>query len=212
MLQKVFRTADPSPTPTPDTVRVVLPEARKLRKIRAASNLTQEQVGAAIGVSGYAVSSWEMGSCVPGKLNLQKLRDYIAKHDAAAPAPAASPQQLKLAPSTDEPPAMQQHVIHRTDKPALRFTGVEVGSEDFGIAYPNSRQTPLHEGVWTVYRTKGGNAVVAIKRGANTVDRWVWHGPQTELHRLFEREVGNKNPSIIRWLATLGFTVYEDIA
>lgn len=206
MLQKVFRTADPSP------VRVVLPEARKLRKIRAASNLTQEQVGAAIGVSGFAIGSWESGSNVPGKLNLQKLRDYIAKHDAAAPAPAAPPQQLKPTPSTDEPPAMQQHVIDRADKPALRFTGVKVGSEDFAPSIPNSTKRPLRLGHWTVYRTKGGNAVVAIKRSANPSDRWVWHGPETELHRLFDHEVGNENPRIIRWLATLGFTVYEDIA
>lgn len=200
MLQKVFRTADPSPTPTPDTVRVVLPEARKLRKIRAASNLTQEQVGAAIGVSGFAIGSWEAGTNVPGKLNLQKLRDYIAKHDAPAPAPAAPPQQLKLAPSTDE-----LHILPRHEAPAVRFTGSQLGSREFPQL-----------GRLVVYRTKGDNIVCHFTTDPKLSKHpIVWHGSKTEFVEWLatltpqssatQRAVGD-------WAASLGFTVYEDIA
>jgi len=200
MLQKVFRTADPSPAPTPDTVRVVLPEARKLRKIRAASNLTQEQVGAAIGVSGYAVSSWEMGSSVPGKLNLQKLRDYIAKHDAAAPAPAAPAQQLKLAPSTDA-----LHILPRHKAPAVRFTGTELGSREFPQI-----------GCLDVYRTKGGNIVCRFSPDPKLSKHpTVWHGSKTEFVEWLDKltpQGSTTHRAIGDWAATLGFTVYEDIA
>ena len=194
MLQKVFRTADPSP------VRVVLPEARKLRKIRAASNLTQEQVGAAIGVSGYAVSSWELGSSMPGKLNLQKLRDYIAKHDAAAPAPAAPPQQLKLTPSTDA-----LHVLPRHKAPAVRFTGTELGSREFPQI-----------GCLDVYRTKAGNIVCRFspdpKLSKHSI---VWHGSKTEFVEWLAKltpQSSTAHRAVGDWAATLGFTVYEDIA
>lgn len=200
MLQKVFRTADPSPAPTPDTVRVVLPEARKLRKIRAASNLTQEQVGAAIGVSGYAVSSWEIGSSMPGKLNLQKLRDYIAKHDAAAPAPAAPPQQLKLAPSTDE-----LHILPRHKAPAVRFTGALLGGREF---------PPV--GRIDVYRTKGGNIVCQVATSPKLSKHpLVWHGSKTEFVEWLAKltpQGSTTHRAIGDWATTLGFTVYEDIA
>tara|TARA_Y100000114_G_scaffold104198_1_gene97457 strand:+ start:491 stop:1087 length:597 start_codon:yes stop_codon:yes gene_type:complete len=198
MLQKVFRTADPAPKPTPDTVRVVLPEARKLRKHRAASNLTQEQVGAAIGVSGFAISSWEIGSSMPGKLNLQKLRDYLAKHDAPAPAPATPPKPAANA--TDD-----LHILPRHKAPALRFTGALLGSREF---------PPI--GRIDVYRTKGGNIVGQVTTDPKLSKRpVVWHGSNTEFVEWLDKltpQSSTTQRAIGDWAATLGFTVYEDIA
>jgi len=45
----------------------------KLRTLRKAKNLTQEEVAARIGVSGQAVSKWEKGECLPDICNLKLL-------------------------------------------------------------------------------------------------------------------------------------------
>ena len=47
----------------------------KLKNYRKSLELTQDELGARVGVSGQAVSKWESGECLPDCFNLKALGD-----------------------------------------------------------------------------------------------------------------------------------------
>lgn len=55
-----------------------------IRAARVAANLTQREVGEAIGVEGVFISRWERGENSPNQGNLQRLADFLFEGEVAA--------------------------------------------------------------------------------------------------------------------------------
>ena len=55
-----------------------------LRAARAGADMTQREVGAAIGVESVFVSRWERGRNSPNAINLQRLADLFFEGDVSA--------------------------------------------------------------------------------------------------------------------------------
>lgn len=51
----------------------------RIRQLRALANLTQVQLGKAIGVAGKTISMWELGASEPSDEQLNKLAAFFAE-------------------------------------------------------------------------------------------------------------------------------------
>ena len=76
ILQKVITTAPPS-VPGDELIKKKVRNA--LLECRTANNLTQAEVGKAIGKSKTAVASWEQGLSMPDAATLYRLAAYYDK-------------------------------------------------------------------------------------------------------------------------------------
>lgn len=63
--------------PAPHTLGGRIAQARREKGVRDHRDVTQADVGKAVGVSGAAVSQWESGDRVPREDVLAKLADYL---------------------------------------------------------------------------------------------------------------------------------------
>jgi transcriptional regulator with XRE-family HTH domain len=193
----------------PITAPRVFAEGVLLKKIRKARKLSQEETGKEMGVSGFAVCSWEHGRR-PHTPNMDKLLDWIdlwkhAADDAAQKPyswqddvwrePATEPitQNLNV-PNQNAGDDFDYHIVDRHGELPLRFLGREIGNAQVGA------------GFLILYRTKAGTTVWEYDGDAGFGSdeecfSWVQSHPDMQ-----------RDPSLLRqFLTDCGLLVYVEV-
>ena len=151
--------------------------AARIRHARTAMEMSQAELADQLDVTVNSVCMWETGKHAPRGKNLNSITKFLDR-------------------CGDQPAGAKQHVVKRDGKPALRFTGRELGSKAFGGLRI------------TIWRTQAGALV--WKR-----DFHVDHGDEDQFATWLghlSRTRGNSNGEVLAWALELGIEIYEDIA
>ena len=133
----------------------------RIADYRKAQNLTQDELGARLGVSNQAVSKWETGVSLPDVLLLPKIADVLGitleKLYGIEKKAGAAPDKCEKA---DEFPAAAYELLFRffNDSSNCRFPR-EADTEEGQLRV--NRETLAHGYLWGCYSNTGGAVILS---------------------------------------------------